>query len=452
MRTPRPLAWLVSALLVACSSDKASAPTPPPAAVASVSITGLPDSATVGDVLTLTASVRDAAGATLSGRAVTWAVSDTLTATISATGALTVVGHGPFTVTATSEGKSATATGRGILTRAANRFAYALVIGGANSATTSRVHNATGGGVRATLSGGNVIVTFERMARADSSWRETVMVTRSGSLATHCHLNGWGPAANRRDLEASVSCYATDGTKLPGTFSILVFGNGTLEGRHGFVESTDSAITHTPAGARWYNSSGQAMVVNRTGAGGYRVDVNNPRATGKVENYFVSTIGPYGTTCILSGWSFGTSSNVSCNRLGNVGADARFAKQLIEAGRPGRRWALGWNDQPSRPVDVEGAMLSTYAMSSNGQPIRIVRTTSGLATNGVYDVRFLGMGALASQSYNLQVSAYASGTVTCTPDSSAAVNGGADLEVRVLCFGRYDGAPTNAYFTILLIE
>ncbi len=60
------------------------------------------------------------------------------------------------------------------------------------------------------MSSGDAIVTFERLARVDASWRETVMVTRTGSLATMCHLNGWTSAANRRDLEVSVSCYGTD--------------------------------------------------------------------------------------------------------------------------------------------------------------------------------------------------------------------------------------------------
>ena len=249
-----------------------------------------------------------------------------------------------------------------------------------------------------------------------------------------------------------MSCFATDGTWIPGVFSILVFGNGTLEGRHGFVESTDAAATHTPAGAKWFNTSGQAMTVTHLATGSYRVAVNNSRQSGKVENYFVTTIGAYGTTCILNGWSFGNTSDIVCNRADLTQGNARFAKQLIEGGRAGRRWALGWNDQPSRVLDTEGSMSSSYAMSSNGQPVRVVRTTSGTVTSGIYDVRFPGMGALASLPHNVQVSPYLSGRANCSPTNTGAINGGADLEVRVYCFDRYSGAPTNTYFTILLVE
>ncbi len=450
MPTPARLSALIAATL-ACSAEK-TVESPPPAPVASITVSGLPDSANVGDTFTLTASLRDAAGNALTGRSVTWASSDTLGAAVSPQGILTVTGHGAFTVTATSEGKSATANGRGILARAANRFAYAVVTGGATTATTAKVTNATGGGVRAALSANAVLVTFERLARADTSWRETVMVTRSGSQATHCHLNRWGPAANRRDLEVSVSCFATDGTWIPGVFSILVFGNGALQGRHGFVESTDSAATHTPAAVSSFNSSGQAIVVSRAAAGTYRVEFNNARPAGQVENYFVTTIGAYGTTCILNGWSFGTYSNVACNRADLGVSDARFTKQLIEGGRPGRRWALGWNDSPARPLDVEGSMSATYAMSSNAQPVRVVRTSSGTVTLGVYRVRFPGLGALASLPHNVQMSTYQGGRATCSPEPGTAINGGADLEVRVICNDRYSLAPSNAYFTILLIE
>lgn len=450
MRPARVLPALL-VTFVACSSEKSSAP-PPPAPVATVTLTGLPDSANVGETFTLGATLRDASGNTLTGRTVSWSSSDTLSGAVSTSGVLTVTGHGAFTVTATSEGKSATANGRGILTRAANRFAYAVVTGGTTSATTTQVANATGGTVRAALGSNAVIVTLERLARVDTSWRETVMVTRTGSLATHCHLNGWGPAANRRDLEVSVSCFATDGTWMPGVFSILVFGNGTLEGRHGFVESTDATATHTPAAAKWFNTSGQAMSVTRLAAGSYRVAVNNARPTGKVENYFVTTIGAYGTSCILNGWSFGNTSDIVCNRADLTQGDARFTKQLIEGGRAGRRWALGWNDTPTRVLDSEGSMSSNYAMSSNGQPVHVVRTTSGTVSSGIYDVRFPGMGALAALPHNIQVSPYLSGRANCSPSTAGTANGGADLQVRVSCFDRYSGAPTNTYFTILLIE
>ena len=452
---PRYLALsLALAPLLACSSDDASsAPPPPPVAVASISIAGMPDSAMVGDVIRLTAATRDAAGATLAGRTVTWSATDTSLAAVAADGAVTVRAHGPFSVTATSEGKTASAASRGILARAVDRFAYATIAGAAGSARSSRVMNATGGGVRATMNAsGDAVVTFERLARAEAGWRETVMVTRAGSIATRCHLNGWGTASNRRDLEVSVSCYATDGTKLPGTFSILVVGANTLQGRHGFVESTDAAATHTPAADRGFNSSGTPMSITRSSAGRYRVVVGNARPAGKTENYFVTTMGPDAGTCLLSGWAFGDSSDVDCTVLGAARADARFSLQLIEAGRAGRRWAYAWNNHVAGPLGAEASVSTSYAASSTAQVAAVTRQTVNGVTNGVYDVRFPGLGGLVGSPFNIQVSPYTSGSATCVPGSTSAANGGADLLVRVECFDRYSFAPTNAYFTILVIE
>lgn len=448
----RRVAVMLAALLSACGGDEASAP-PPPAPVASVAIAGLPDSSSIGEVVALTATTRDAAGNALTGRSVAWSVSDTLAATISTSGSLTIAGHGPFTVTATSEGKSGTANGRAILTRAANRFAYARIVQTATAATASAIYNAAGGTVRATTNAsGDAIVTLERLARVDASWRETVMVTRTGSLATMCHLNGWTSAANRRDLEVSVSCYGTDGTKVPGTFAILAFGNGALEGRHSFVESTDAAATHTADPAKSYNSSGNPMTITRQSTGVYNVAVGNPRTAGKTENYFVTTVGPYPASCNLSGWNVGTASGVECYIPGAVKADARFVMQLVEGGRAGRRWAYGWNDNTNGPLGTERAMAISWAGSSTGQGPLSTRVDVNGVTQGVYDIRFPGLGALAAATHNVQVSPYQSGSATCVPDPSGTANGGADLLIRVQCFNRYSFAPTNSFFTILVIE
>lgn len=82
------------------------------APVASVRVGGAAlDTLEAFDVVTLQATLRDSAGAVLTGRPVRWTVSDPAVATIdSATGRLTGVDRGAVTVTATSEGRSGTAT------------------------------------------------------------------------------------------------------------------------------------------------------------------------------------------------------------------------------------------------------------------------------------------------------------------------------------------------------
>jgi len=81
---------------------------PPP--VATVSVSPATTALTPGAVAPLVATPRDASGAPLTGRAVTWTSSNLAVATVSGAGLVTAVAvGGPVTITATSEGQSATA-------------------------------------------------------------------------------------------------------------------------------------------------------------------------------------------------------------------------------------------------------------------------------------------------------------------------------------------------------
>jgi uncharacterized protein YjdB len=59
---------------------------------------------------TLTVTLKDANGNTLTGRSVTWSSSNTNVATVNQSGVVTAQNPGNATITATSEGKSGTAT------------------------------------------------------------------------------------------------------------------------------------------------------------------------------------------------------------------------------------------------------------------------------------------------------------------------------------------------------
>jgi uncharacterized protein YjdB len=76
--------------------------------VASVTVSPAPASVLVGQTVQLTATPKDANGATLTGRAVTWASSNTSVGTVSGSGLVTGVVAGSTTITATSEGKNGT--------------------------------------------------------------------------------------------------------------------------------------------------------------------------------------------------------------------------------------------------------------------------------------------------------------------------------------------------------
>lgn len=78
--------------------------------VATVDVTPTPNNLSVGETVQLTAVPRDATGAALTGRVVTWSSSDTRFATVSSNGLLRAVGPGSATITATVEGRTGTAS------------------------------------------------------------------------------------------------------------------------------------------------------------------------------------------------------------------------------------------------------------------------------------------------------------------------------------------------------
>ena len=77
-----------------------------PIPVASVAVSPATASVIVGQTLQLTATAKDSAGNTLSGRVVVWSSSDSSKARVSATGLATAVAAGTTAFTASSEGKS----------------------------------------------------------------------------------------------------------------------------------------------------------------------------------------------------------------------------------------------------------------------------------------------------------------------------------------------------------
>jgi uncharacterized protein YjdB len=77
--------------------------------VATVAVAPATATLRVGTTRQLTATTKDSAGTTLTGRTVTWSSNATGVATVSASGLVSAVGVGSATITATSEGKSGTA-------------------------------------------------------------------------------------------------------------------------------------------------------------------------------------------------------------------------------------------------------------------------------------------------------------------------------------------------------
>jgi hypothetical protein len=108
MRASLTLSLLATCVLVAGACSDTSGPKVEP--VASVSITGNPSTLPIGSTVTVSAQAKDAAGAILTGRAITWTSSSNAIATVGADGLVTATGLGQVEITATAEGKSAKVT------------------------------------------------------------------------------------------------------------------------------------------------------------------------------------------------------------------------------------------------------------------------------------------------------------------------------------------------------
>jgi uncharacterized protein YjdB len=94
---------------IACSGDDPAGTNPPPAPVATVTVSPRTQTLSVGQTATLTAALADAAGQPITGRPVTWTSNDQAVATVSATGLVTAVAEGSAQIDALSEGKYGTA-------------------------------------------------------------------------------------------------------------------------------------------------------------------------------------------------------------------------------------------------------------------------------------------------------------------------------------------------------
>ena len=84
--------------------------TPPPAPVAAVSVTLPTDTLKIGQTTQATATLTDAAGNVLPGRAVVWSSANPEVATVSSTGLVTAVAAGSASIMAVSEGRTGGAT------------------------------------------------------------------------------------------------------------------------------------------------------------------------------------------------------------------------------------------------------------------------------------------------------------------------------------------------------
>lgn len=439
--------------LAGCAAEGGNALSPDDANDRVATLVIQPTSVTVyaGDTVQLAADARDGAGRAVEGASVTWSSSNEALASVAPGGRLVGTGHGVVTVTATAGIARASADLSVRLTAESRRFAYAWVHDPSTSTsyapTSAYQHNETGGGIRiAHLSTGSYVVSFERMAKVDSTFRETVLVTPNGSAGERCNLNGWGNNANGRDLDVSVSCYTFAGANADVRFSVLVVGSHSLPSHLGFTVSGDAAAHYAPEPGNTYSSFDGNVGISRSTAGSYLVQLNG-QADPTPQSYFVSTYGGASDLCKVSSWNGDVWASVICYAPSGALADARFSLLMLENGRAGKRFGFAWSNEPATTLGGSYTPSVEHQHTSSGQPVRITHSAVG-----TYVVSFPGLAKVGNAPETVHVSPYGGGLFTCQVQGWVNGGNGASLDATVRCWNRGDGTPADTYFTILVLE
>ena len=168
--------------VLACGSDTPTGNGTP--TVASVVVT--PGNATLvslGEIVQLTASARDASGNAISGKTFTWSPSDVSVATVDATGLVTAVANGAVTITATTDGISGSAAitvTQAVASVAVTPNSATLVSLGETVQLTGSAQDASGN----TISGKTFIWSSsgQSVATVSSSGLVTAVVTGSATI------------------------------------------------------------------------------------------------------------------------------------------------------------------------------------------------------------------------------------------------------------------------------
>ena len=217
------MAAALLALSVSCGGDDGvNEPVVPPRAVTTIDVSPSASTLLVGDTLTLTATVRDQSGATMSGVVVAWSTANAGVATVSGVGKVTAVAAGSVTISASAEGKTGTAT----LTIAIPGPVATLEPANAASASIGPA-----GGTLTTTSGAGIQYTLEIPAGALIKSEQIRMTPISGIS----HLGLSGGLAGAVELQPSGLVFA-----LPARLRIRSTVSGAAGTRLvGFSANTD---------------------------------------------------------------------------------------------------------------------------------------------------------------------------------------------------------------------
>lgn len=247
-----------SATISAMAGGKTGSATLTVTAVPVASVTVSPPSLTVspGQAATLTATVADASGGTLTGRAVAWTSSNTSVATVSAAGVVTAIAPGSATITATSEGMSGTA----VVTVAVTPVATVDV----NPTTATLIRGETVN-LSAVLKDAGGTVLTDRVVTWTSSNNAVAVVSTTGVVSGVAPGTATITATSEgKSATAAVTVVSppiASVTVLPASDTVEVGGSATLTAT---VKDVTGAIV-PDAAVTWVSSNAAVATVSATG-------------------------------------------------------------------------------------------------------------------------------------------------------------------------------------------
>ena len=323
----------------------------PPAPVASVSVAPATASITVGGTRQLSATLRDASGNVLTGRAVEWSTSASAVATVSSGGLVTARAAGLATITARSEGVSGTAAIT-VTAPPTNLTTYYVSPTGsdANPGTESAPFRTIQRAADLVQPGNEVIVE-------DGTWTDTdgdgsvVNINRGGTAAAPVVFrsrNRWGAkldgqngrAAQGIDFNNGIGWVRVEGFEIFGVANVgsPSTGRGSASGVDAYDGGHDSWIV-----GNHIHHVGNVCTLSTNTNGQVGIFVQQPNLT--IEENLIHDIGrffPGENGCSYSGFTgYMTLDHGIYLNGGSPGADgALIRNNIFYTTRHG--WAVQW--------------------------------------------------------------------------------------------------------------
>jgi uncharacterized protein YjdB len=231
------------------SGTSAITVTAAPAPVATVTVAPPSASVVAGNTQQLTAATSDAAGNTLTGRAVSWTTDAPAVASVNAsTGLVSAISAGAATITATSEGKTGTSaitvTPVPVATVTVSPSSASVVVGNTQqlSAATKDANNAVLTGRTVTWQSNNAAATVDAngLVTAVSAGTATITATSEGKTGTSVITVTLVPVATVTVTPGSASILVGSTQQLTATTKDA--SNNDLTGRSVVWTSNNSAV------------------------------------------------------------------------------------------------------------------------------------------------------------------------------------------------------------------